>query len=97
MILFGPGDFSHAIGFPGETEHPKVQDARRRVLEACKKHNKFAGTVANMSNVNDLLKMGFNFLNVGADVIALMQYFTQITEKLPASAAAAGKISGPYQ
>ena len=37
-------------------------------------------------HVNDLLKMGFNFLNVGADVIALMQYFTHITEKLPGAA-----------
>jgi 4-hydroxy-2-oxoheptanedioate aldolase len=97
MLLFGPGDFSHAIGHVGETEHPKVIDARRRVLEACKKHNKFTGTVAGMNNIGELLKMGFDFLNVGADVLALMQYFTQITEQLPGIASGAGKLSGPYQ
>ncbi len=94
MILFGPGDFSHAIGFPGELDHPAVVDARRRVLEACKRHGKFAGTVGSPTQAIEYVKSGFNFVNVGADVVALMQYFGQIIGTLKKSAA--GSASGPY-
>jgi 4-hydroxy-2-oxoheptanedioate aldolase len=96
MLLFGPGDFSHAIGFAGEIEHPKVIEARKRVIDACKRHNKFAGTVANLGNVAELLKMGFDFLSIGADVIGLSQYFAQIVDAL-AGVVSSDKHSGPYR
>jgi 4-hydroxy-2-oxoheptanedioate aldolase len=98
MILFGPGDFSHAIGFAGETDHPKVLEARKRVLDACKRHNKFAGTVGSVNNAAELTKMGFDFLNIGADVVGLMTYFGQIIDKLGGAVPGAGeRLSGPYK
>lgn len=95
IILFGPGDFSHAIGFPGETNHPKVVEARNRVLKSCKTHGKFAGTVGSLDQALQFVKEGFGFVNIGADVVGLMQYFGQLMEQLKKSPAA--KISGPYK
>jgi 4-hydroxy-2-oxoheptanedioate aldolase len=35
-IFIGPMDLSHALGVPGETGHPKVAEAIRSVIAACK-------------------------------------------------------------
>ena len=78
MLFFGPGDFSHGIGAPGVWDDPRLLDARRRVAEAAVAHGKFAGTVASASNRNELIAMGYRFLNIGADVVGLSQYCRDI-------------------
>jgi 4-hydroxy-2-oxoheptanedioate aldolase len=79
MLFFGPGDFSHAIGAPGEWNHPRLLDARRRVAEAARRHGKFAGTVG--MPTPELLEMGYRFFNIGADVHALAEYGRQKLEE----------------
>jgi len=74
MLFFGPGDFSHGIGAPGEWTHPKLLDTRRRVAEAALAHGKFAGTVAGVGQIGEFVGMGYRFLSVGADVVGLSQY-----------------------
>lgn len=74
MLFFGPADFSHSIGAPGQFDHPDLIDARRRVAETAAKHGKFAGTVASPANRQDLQDMGFRFLSMGADVVGVSQY-----------------------
>ena len=74
VIFFGPGDFSHGIGAPGQWNHPRLIEARRRVVEAALAHGKWAGTVANAANLDELIKMGYRFLSMGADVVALAEY-----------------------
>ena len=74
MLFFGPGDFSHGIGAPGEWAHPRLLDARRRVAEAAAVHGKFAGTVASPANLDELIALGYRFLSMGADVVGLSQY-----------------------
>ena len=71
MLFFGPGDFTHSIGAPGAFDDPRVTDARQRVVEAALKHGKFAGTVGGLSNLESLIGMGYRFISLGADVIAL--------------------------
>lgn len=80
MLFFGPADYSHAIGVPGQMDHPKVVEGFRKVAEAAKKHGKFAGTVGGMPNAAERLAMGYQFLNIGADVLALDFYFKEIAE-----------------
>jgi 4-hydroxy-2-oxoheptanedioate aldolase len=80
MLFFGPGDFSHGIGAPGEWTHPKLLETRRRVAEAALAHGKFAGTVAGVEQVDEFVVMGYRFLSVGADVVGLSQYCTSITD-----------------
>ena len=81
MLLFGPGDFSHGIGKPGQWDAPEVVSARKALLEAARRHGKFAGTVGGPPMAAELFKEGFQFLNVGADVAGLRLYFDDLAEK----------------
>lgn len=78
MVFFGPGDFSQAIGHPGEMDHTRITDARKRVVEAALRHGKFAGTVGGLAALPDLIAMGYRFISCGADVVALSSYFKNI-------------------
>ena len=82
MLFFGPGDFSQSIGAPGVWDHPKLISARRRVAEVANKNGKFAGTVGNISNLAELRKLGYQFVNMGADVLGLSQYCQQIVREI---------------
>ena len=79
IILFGPGDFSHGIGAPGQWDHPELLRAKELVAKAAVKHGKFAGTVGSTANMDSLIDMGYRFISVGADVVGLGQYFNGIT------------------
>lgn len=76
ILFFGPGDFSHAVGAPGNMDDPRVVDARKRVAEAALKHGKFAGTTGSAATIPDRKKLGYTFLPVGADVVGLGRYFS---------------------
>jgi 4-hydroxy-2-oxoheptanedioate aldolase len=78
MLFFGPGDFSQGIGHPGEMAHPRIVETRRRVAAVAREYGKFAGTVGTLSNLTELTEMGYQFVSVGADVIALVQAFGEI-------------------
>ena len=80
LLLFGPGDFSHAIGHPGEMDHPLVQETRERVAEVARKHGKFAGATGSPSTRQELIDMGYQFINVGADVVGLGSYCREMAE-----------------
>jgi len=80
MLFFGPGDFSHGIGAPGQWDHPKLLQARRRVAEVAVQHGKFAGVPGSPDNMDELIEMGYRFIVLGADVIALSQYGKRLLE-----------------
>jgi len=80
ILFFGPGDFSVAIGEPGNSGHPRVASMRKRVAEAAVKYGKFAGTVAQPANRQELIDMGYTFLSMGADVVGLSMYCSQMAE-----------------
>ena len=82
VIFFGPGDFSHSIGAPGIWDHPKLLDARRRVAETAVKHGKFAGTIGGPGNYDELVDMGYRFINLGADVVGLSEYCKRLLESI---------------
>ena len=71
MLFFGPGDFSHSIGDPGNFNNQKLIDARRQVANTALKHGKFAGTVASLENYRSLIEEGYSFISIGADVVTL--------------------------
>jgi len=78
IVFFGPGDFSQGIGAPGQFDHPLIDQTRRRIAELCRKHGKFAGTVGSPANLRQLIDMGYQLVSMGADVIALGQYYQTI-------------------
>ncbi len=80
MLFFGPGDYSHRLGVAGQLEHPEVARVRRLVSEACQRNNKYAGTVASVSNAQEYLDMGYRFLNLGSDVGAMRTYMLGVSK-----------------
>jgi 4-hydroxy-2-oxoheptanedioate aldolase len=82
MIFFGPGDFSQAIGAPGQMDHPKIAEARKLVAAAARKHGKFAGTVSSPDAIGSIIEMGYQFINCASDVIALSEYASGIISGL---------------
>lgn len=82
MIFFGPADFSHAIGKPEHIMNDETLAARRLVAQTARKYGKMAGTVGGLANRKALIDEGFNFINLGADVVALSKYFLNITESI---------------
>ena len=78
IVFFGPADFTHGSGLLPEYSHPDVVSARRRVAEVARKHGKWASTMASVDNVEEIMDEGYQFLNVGADVVALGDYFRNI-------------------
>jgi 4-hydroxy-2-oxoheptanedioate aldolase len=80
VIFFGPGDYSHGIGHPGDTGHPEVLRAQLEVAQAARRHGKFAGTVGTPESIGELWKMGYQFISCGADVLGLGGYFSAIAK-----------------
>jgi len=87
MLFFGPGDFSQGIGAPAQMDHPKLIETRRRVAEVAAVHGKFAATTGSVAGVAELVAMGYNFINVGADVAALRAYCEQLLPEFRAQVA----------
>lgn len=82
MVFFGPGDFSQSIGVPGQMDHPLIGETRKRIARLAIKHGKFAGTVGSTGNAEELVAMGYRFISIGADVIALSEYYRGIVGEL---------------
>ena len=79
-LFFGPGDYSIALGVPGEMQHPEIKRVRELVAKVARKNNKIAATVGSPAIVGDYIGMGYNLLNIGADVVALINYAEETLE-----------------
>lgn len=76
MLFFGPGDFAHALGRPGELTEPAVVEGQRRVAAACTRAGKWSGTVCHGgTSVEELLDQGYSLINIGGDVVSLRRRF----------------------
>jgi len=75
FLLFGPGDFSHLIGKPGQIDLKEVRDARTRVEEAARKHGKRCFAVGYSAPESDMLARGYSIACLGSDVVGLAEYF----------------------
>jgi len=75
FLLFGPGDYSHRSGHVGDIFHPEVEDARRKVEEAAKRHGKMLFSVAASGTNKELLDRGYTVQTVGGDVVSLFKIF----------------------
>lgn len=82
MLFFGPGDFSQGIGAPGDFDNPRIHEARKRVVDAARKHGKLAGTVGGPDSLESLTQMGYQFVNVGSDVGTLIKSWTHLASSV---------------
>ena len=82
VLFFGPGDFSHSIGAPGQMDHPLINQTRERVAKAAIRAGKFAGTAGGPASRQQLIDMGYTFLGMGADVVGLSNYCRDVAAAL---------------
>ena len=82
MIFFGPADFSQGIGKTCQFGAPELAETRKLIAKTARKYGKMAGTVGSAGNAQQLIDEGFNFINVGADVVGLGSYFGGIVKEL---------------
>lgn len=80
MIFFGPADFTQGIGKPCDFNAPELIEARALVAKKARQYGKIAGTVGSLANKDMLIDLGYNFISIGADVVALTQYYKNIVD-----------------
>jgi 4-hydroxy-2-oxoheptanedioate aldolase len=80
MLFFGPADFSQGICDPNNFANPRIAETRRQVAEIARRYGKFAGTVTTFESLAETVAMGYRFINVGADVIALGELFRRVAK-----------------
>jgi 2-keto-3-deoxy-L-rhamnonate aldolase RhmA len=77
-LLIGTNDFCFELGIPGQFNDPKVADAYKKVIAACRKHGKFPG-MGGMYTPELLerhVNMGVQLILSGSDFSLLMQAAT---------------------
>ena len=75
-VFIGPYDMSGSYGLVGQTDHPVIRDACRKVVKACEKHGKSAGLhLVNPTPeaISKTIADGFTFIALGVDMVFLNQ------------------------
>lgn len=64
VLMIGTGDLSTALDVPGDAGHELVRSAYRSVIEACRRHGKWAGCggIQQQEIVADYIDMGVRFV-----------------------------------
>ena len=76
-VMVGPYDLSGSLGIPGQLSHPKVTEACRKVIAACRRAQRGCGTQAvdpTPENVNEAFEMGYTFVVLASDVFTLWKW-----------------------
>jgi 2-keto-3-deoxy-L-rhamnonate aldolase RhmA len=82
-VMVGPYDISGSLGVPGQTTHPSVIEASKKVIEACERFGKSCGTqVADVDehNVQALFDLGYTYAILGSDLFVLWKWAEQMRE-----------------
>ena len=65
MIAYGHSDLSGALGIHLQLDHPRMKDAIRKIVDACRKHGKLArGSAETEAQIEEYWKLGCQVLNL---------------------------------
>lgn len=79
VLMLGPADFSILSGIPGQFDHQRIHDARRKIATAAKKHGKQWGCPSGSAEMtSQLLDMGARFICHMADIVLVKNGLEQI-------------------
>ena len=71
-VFIGPADLSADMGYPGQPDHPKVEEAIDHMIARTVAAGKIAGIITfDESRLNEYAEKGVTFLGVGCDMFAL--------------------------
>jgi 2-keto-3-deoxy-L-rhamnonate aldolase RhmA len=69
VAFFGPSDMTVSMGLMDERTNPRVLDAMRTVVAACKKHGKVPGVLAtSQQEARTAIELGFRFVGLASDM-----------------------------
>lgn len=76
-VMIGPYDMSGSLGVPGQTTHPLVLEASKKVILSCEKYGKSCGSqIADVTE--DALKkhfdQGYTYCILGSDLFVLWKW-----------------------
>ena len=80
-VMIGPLDIAGSLGVPGQTNHPLVIDASKKVITVCERFGKSCGTQVadvNVNSVQALFDLGYNFAILGSDLFVLWKWAEQM-------------------
>ena len=76
-VMIGPYDISGSLGLPGQTDHPKVREASRHVVEVCAKAGLSCMTQISdvtESAIEDAFSQGYTAIVLGSDLFVLWKW-----------------------
>lgn len=82
-MMVGPYDISGSLGIPGQLDHPRVQQACAKVLEACRKAGRACGTQLvepTSEQVDAAFRDGYTFVILSSDVFLLWKWSERMKE-----------------
>ena len=80
-VMVGPYDISGSLGVPGETNHPKVREAAKHVVEVCARAGISCMTqIADVQKdaVEDAFDQGYTAVILGSDLFILWKWADQM-------------------
>jgi len=84
--LFGPSDYSMSLGFRStKKNHPKVQEAIKRTIEAASKHKKFVGIGIGEpweEEAKKYIDLGCRFIEIGHELSILRSVLSSAASKI---------------
>jgi 2-keto-3-deoxy-L-rhamnonate aldolase RhmA len=88
-VFLGPYDLSGSMGIVAQFDHPRMAEARKRVIKAAKKAGKAIGiheVSPDAVAVKALVKEGFNFIACSIDTIFLGSSARRVADELKQTA-----------
>jgi 2-keto-3-deoxy-L-rhamnonate aldolase RhmA len=78
-LLIGTNDLCFEMGIPGQFDDPRVAEAYKKMIAACRKHGKFAGMggMYTAKLLERYIEMGVQLILSGSDFSLLMQAATE--------------------
>ena len=76
-VMIGPLDIAGSLGVPGQTTHPSVIEASKKVIDACDRYGKSCGTQlaeVNAGRVQALFDLGYTYVVLGSDLFVLWRW-----------------------
>lgn len=82
-LFFGPVDFSHSLGVPGQIDHPKVIETITRLMSVAREHGKAIGVFANdVQRARFWMDRGAQFIAFGVDINIIFKAFQGLATEL---------------
>ncbi len=88
VIFVGTSDLAFSLGYRGQYDHPKVQEALKKIVTAGRAHNKILGApVADSGQAKKYLEQGFLFFQATTEINLMALGARQLLEPLGKAAA----------